>query len=218
MAKDFYNILGVSKTATADEIKSAYRKLALQHHPDRGGGKEAETKFKEANEAYQILSNPQKRSQYDQFGEAAFRGGGGGGQGFDGFSGFGGDDFSANGGPASGWDFSGFGGFGDIFGDLFSQSFAQVSAELQISPAQAVLGDKIKIEVDGQRVEFEIPAGTQSGTSYRFRGKGKQMRNGTHGDLTLTLKIVMPKKLSKEQQDLWKKIKDLEQKKNHWWQ
>jgi len=209
MAKDYYNILGVSKSASAEEIKSAYRKLALQHHPDRGGSKESEIKFKEANEAYQILSDPQKRSQYDQFGETAFRGGGGGGQGFDGFSGFGNQE---------GFDFSGFGGFGDIFGDLFSQSFAAVNAELQISPAQAVLGDKIKIEVDGQRIEFEIPAGTQSGTSYRFRGKGKQMRNGTHGDLTLTLKIVMPKRLSKEQQDLWQKIKNLEQKKNHWWQ
>ncbi len=213
MAKNYYDILGVSKTASADEIKKAYRKLALQYHPDRGGDKETETKFKEANEAYQVLSDPQKRSQYDQFGEAAFRSGGGGNQGFDGF------DFSGfqN---AEGFDFSGFGfsgGIGDIFGDLFNQSFAQISAELQISPAQAVLGDKIKIEVGGQLVEFEIPAGTQSGQSFRFRGKGKAMRNGTRGDLTLTIKIVMPKNLTKEQKDLWAQLREAEQKKRGWW-
>src|ERR1035437_2687815 len=69
MAKrDYYEILGVSKTATDVEIKKAYRKMAMKHHPDRGGGKEAEEKFKEANEAYQNLSDPQKRKQYDQFG------------------------------------------------------------------------------------------------------------------------------------------------------
>ena len=214
MSKGYYNILGVSKTASAEEIKKAYRKLALQYHPDRGGDKETEAKFKEANEAYQILSDPKKRSQYDQFGEATFKNG-----------------FSANGGPASGFDFSGFqnaegfdfsgfgfgGGIGDIFGDLFNQSFAQVSAELQISPAQAVLGDKIKIEVGGQHIEFEIPAGTQSGQSYRFRGKGKAMRNGTRGDLTLTIKIVMPKNISKEQRELWTQLKEAEQKKRGWW-
>lgn len=214
MAKDYYNILGVSKTASAEEIKKTYRKLALEYHPDRGGDKSTEAKFKEVNEAYQILSDPQKRSQYDQFGNAGFKNG-----------------FSANGGPASGWDFSGFGGaddfdfsgfgfgggIGDIFGDLFNQSFAQVSAELQISPAQAVLGDKIKIEVGGQLVEFEIPPGTQTGNAFRFRGKGKAMRNGTRGDLTLTIKIVMPKNLTKEQKDLWAQIKEAEQKKRGWW-
>lgn len=208
MAQDYYNILGVSKTASADEIKSAYRKLALKYHPDRGGDKETETKFKEANEAYQVLSDHKKRGQYDQFGEAAFRNSGGQGQGFGGF------DFSGFQ-DAEGFGFGG--GISDIFGDLFNQSFAQVSAELQISPAQAVLGDKIKIEVGGQRIEFEIPAGTQSGTSFRFRGKGKPMRNGTRGDLTLSIKIVMPKNLTKEQRDLWSQLKEAEQKKRGWW-
>ena len=79
MKKDYYEILGVSKTATAAEIKKAYRKKALEYHPDKNpGDKEAEEKFKEAAQAYEILSDEQKRAQYDQFGHAAFEGGGGG--------------------------------------------------------------------------------------------------------------------------------------------
>ena len=101
--RDYYEVLGVSKTASEDEIKKAFRKLARKYHPDmnRENPKEAEEKFKEANEAYEILSNAERRAQYDQFGHAAFDGSAGGGQG--GFGGFGG--------------FSG-GGFGDIF-DMF---------------------------------------------------------------------------------------------------
>jgi molecular chaperone DnaJ len=100
MAKDYYSILGISKSASQDEIKKAYRKLAHQYHPDKGGGDEQ--RFKEVNEAYQVLGNPQKRAQYDQFGSAGFQG-------------------------APGWDFSGFGGaqggfevnLEDLFGDFF---------------------------------------------------------------------------------------------------
>ena len=95
MANNYYEILGVSNNASDDEIKKAYRKLAHKHHPDKAGGDEA--KFKEINEAYQVLSDKTKRSQYDQFGQTfdqAGRSGAGGGQGFGGF------------------DFSGFQGFG----------------------------------------------------------------------------------------------------------
>lgn len=89
MAKrDYYEVLGVAKTATADEIKKAYRKKAIQYHPDRNpGDKEAEEKFKEAAEAYEVLSNPDKRSRYDQFGFAGVDGAAGGGSGFGGFGG-----------------------------------------------------------------------------------------------------------------------------------
>ena len=80
--RDYYEVLGVEKTATADEIKKAYRKKAIQYHPDKNpGDKEAEEKFKEAAEAYSVLSDPDKRSRYDQFGHAAFEGGAGGGGG-----------------------------------------------------------------------------------------------------------------------------------------
>lgn len=116
MAKDFYEILGVSKTATDQEIKKAYRKLALQYHPDKHkGDKTAEGKFKEINEAYEILSDKQKRSNYDQFGSAGPQFSGFGGQGFGGAQGFGnqGFDFSS---------FSGAGGFADIFETFFGGS------------------------------------------------------------------------------------------------
>lgn len=108
MSKDYYNILGVSKSASAEEIKSAFRKKAHQHHPDKGGDAE---KFKEINEAYQVLSSPQKRQQYDQFGSDFQNGQAGGG-----FGGFGGQGFGQ--GMNINMDDLGdlFGGFGDIFG------------------------------------------------------------------------------------------------------
>lgn len=120
MPKDLYEILGVSKTATDQEIKKAYRKLALQYHPDKNkGNKEAETKFKEINQAYEVLSDKQKRTQYDQFGSTGPQGFGGfGGQG--GYGGYGG----AQGFNAQNFDFSQFGdmgGFADIFETFFGQ-------------------------------------------------------------------------------------------------
>lgn len=109
MSKDYYDILGVNKNASAEELKTAFRKKAHEHHPDKGGD---EAKFKEINEAYQVLGNEQKRKQYDQFGSAAFNGGAGAGFNQGGFGGF---DFSGfqNGGV----DMEDlFGGFSDIFG------------------------------------------------------------------------------------------------------
>ncbi|MDP2705645.1 MAG: DnaJ domain-containing protein, partial [bacterium] len=111
--KDYYKILGVTKAATEDEIKKAYRRLAHQHHPDKASGDEK--KFKEVSEAYQVLSDKQKRAQYDQFGQV-FEGGAPGGSGGwpGGFSGF-----SAQGGPASGWE--DMGDLGSMFESIFEQ-------------------------------------------------------------------------------------------------
>lgn len=210
MSSDYYKILGVSKSASADEIKKAYRKLALQYHPDRGGGKEAEEKFKELNEAYQILSDPQKRQTYDQFGEAAFKNGGRGNYSSQGFGGFDGFDFS-------GFSQGGFGGgLGDIFEDFFGASMSQVQAEVRITPAQAVLGEKLSLDIGGEKIEFNIPAGTQSGTSYRFPGKGRAYKGNKRGDLILTITIEMPKHLTKDQKEAWQKVREAEQKKK-WW-
>ena len=120
MSDDYYKILGVSKTATADEIKKAYRKLAVQNHPDKHPEDKAtyEKKFKEINEAYATLSDQQKRANYDQFGKAGANGGfgGGGGSGFSGFSGF--EGFSGFGGRggSSGFNF-------DDINDIFSSFF-----------------------------------------------------------------------------------------------
>jgi len=109
MSKDYYKILGVDKSASKDEIKKAFRKLAHQHHPDKGNGNA--DKFKEANEAYQVLSNDEKRAQYDQFGSAFSSGqnGGGGFSGFEGFSGFGGGGININ-----------MDDLGDMVGDMFN--------------------------------------------------------------------------------------------------
>lgn len=214
MNKDYYKILGISKNATQDEIKKAYRKLALKYHPDRNGGSdENEKKFKEANEAYQVLSNPQKRSQYDQFGQAGPEFGGGG-QENQGFGGFDSSNFQQEKG-SSGFGFGG--GLGDIFEEFFGQQFSQVQVEFAITPAQAVLGDKIKISVDGEKLEFEIPPGIQSGQSFRFHGKGKAYRGGKRGDLILTIKIEMPKRMSKEQRELWEKLKKIDNEKKKGW-
>lgn len=117
MANNYYDILGVSKSASAEEIKKAYRKKAHEHHPDKGNG--SAEKFKEINEAYQVLSDQQKRQQYDQYGQTfdqAARNGGGG------FSAGGGPAYGGN--PFGGFDFGGFQGgadfdLGDIFGDIF---------------------------------------------------------------------------------------------------
>jgi len=138
MSKDYYDILGVSKTATEEEIKKAFRKKAHEHHPDKKGGDEA--KFKELNEAYQVLGNKDKRAQYDRFGSAAFNQGG---SGFSGFEGFGGQGFNIN------MDDLGdlFGGFGDMFGfgggssrRKRSQRGSDVQVNIEISFMESVFG------------------------------------------------------------------------------
>ena len=148
MAKDYYNILGINKGASKDEIKKAFHKMAHKYHPDKKGGDEA--KFKELNEAYQVLSDDSKRSRYDQFG-AGFENAqpGRGGQGQGGFSGFEGFDFSGfqNGNT----DFD----FGDIFNDFFNGGMGgqraqarrgrDISTEIQISFSDAIFGTTRKI-------------------------------------------------------------------------
>ena len=143
--RDYYEVLGVDKGADDATIKKAYRQLAKKYHPDMNpGDKEAEKKFKEASEAYAVLSDPDKRRQYDQFGHSAFEGGGAGG-------GFGGFDFS-------GADFSDI--FGDIFGDFFGggsrggarnngpMKGANLRTSVRISFEQAVFGVEKELDLN----------------------------------------------------------------------
>lgn len=159
--RDYYEVLGVSKDATDDELKKAYRVLAKKYHPDMNpGDKEAEIKFKEASEAYAVLSDPDKRRQYDQFGHAAFDGGAGGG--------------------AGGFDFSGM-DMGDIFGDIFGDLFgggrsrrdsngpmkgANVRANVRITFAEAVTGCEKELDVSlKEECETCHGTGAKPGTS-----------------------------------------------------
>ena len=181
--KDYYQVLGVAKTASSDEIKRAYRKLALQYHPDRNKSKEAEAKFKEITKAYEVLSDQQKRQTYDQFGSAAFEQGSPfGGQNKTGQYGpfrytytTSGDDFSARGGPASGWD---FGGFSDPF-EIFEQFFGGASPfgdrqrhrptySLTIDFMEAVHGTQKRVTLDGKTQTIKIPKGVDDSSRIRF--------------------------------------------------
>src|SRR3990167_4137317 len=205
MKKDYYVLLGVSKNASGEEIKKAYRKLALKYHPDRGGDQE---KFKEINAAYQILSNPQKRAEYDQFGTSDFSGAGfGNTQGYGGAYNVNFDDIFSG---SSGF---GFGRVSDIFEDFFGQAFSQVQVELPISVAQAVLGDNVTVKTQsGETINIEIPAGIQDGQTIQFKGRGNAHKRG-RGDLLVTMRIKIPKKVSKEEKELYQKLHELEKNK-----
>ena len=168
--RDYYEVLGVGKDADAKEIKKAYRKLAMKYHPDKNpGNKEAEEKFKEINEAYEVLSDEEKRSTYDRFGHDGLnnQGGFGGGQGFGGFGGGG-----------------GFGGFEDIFGDIFGSSGfgggfggggsrrrgprrgADIKQSVTITFEEAAFGKKLKVKLNrNEECEECHGSGAKPGTS-----------------------------------------------------
>jgi molecular chaperone DnaJ len=161
MSKDYYNILGIDKNASKDEIKRAFRKKAHKYHPDKDGGDEE--KFKEANEAYQVLKDDKKRQTYDQFGSDAFSGGGPGG--FGGGQGFGGFDFSG---------FQGSHDFGDIFGDIFGggsrrsreRRGSDIQVDIDLDFLEAVFG-----------VEKEISL-TKTSNCERCAGNGAEPGSG----------------------------------------
>lgn len=188
--RDYYDVLGVSKNATEREIKSAYRKLALEWHPDRNKSSEAETRFKEINEAYEVLSDSQKRAAYDQFGYAAFGPGappaGGFPFGFGGFPpGFQGTRTYRQGpftftyttyGGAEGNPFAGF-DFSDPF-EIFEQFFGTASpfgraagmphVSIPIDFMEAVRGVEKEVVVEGRKRKVKIPPGVDNGSRIRF--------------------------------------------------
>lgn len=207
---DYYKVLGVSRTATDEEIKKAYRKLARTNHPDAGGDEE---KFKEINEAYEVLSDKKKRDLYDQYGTAdanriPFGYGGGGGQGFGGFDSWadilesirrGEGAFGGN------WDIGDI--FGGGFGGMGGQGFAgqraprpqrgrDMNVTLNVSFDEAFNGctKKVSVKVPGataaETLDVKVPAGAVDGGRVRFRGKGAAGANGgANGDLLVSTKI-----------------------------
>jgi len=176
---DYYDILGVNKSATADEIKKAYRKQALEWHPDKhkDNKEAAEKRFKEINEAYQVLSDTQKRQAYDQYGHAAFTPGGGfGAQGqanpFAGFGKQGPFTYSySTGGNAAGFDFGDpFEIFEQFFGGgtPFRQARSVPRYSIDISFMEAVNGVEKEVSLEGKKRKIKIPAGVDEGTRIQF--------------------------------------------------
>ncbi|MBM5797623.1 MAG: J domain-containing protein [Cyanobacteria bacterium M_surface_7_m2_040] len=212
--RDYFQVLGVERGADADAVKRAFRKLARQYHPDvNPNDKGAEAKFKEISEAYEVLSDPQKRQRYEQFGQYWNQAGGGGAPGFDvDFGRYGNfDDFINDllgrfGGPGAGGFGAAPGGFGFAsgfpggFGAGFPAGAAQAArsgavnldaeATISLSFAEAFRGCERTLAVNEERVQVRIPAGVKNGSRLRLKDKGNlQPGTGRRGDLYLNLQL-----------------------------
>lgn len=218
MSKSLYETLDVSADASAEEIKKAYRRLARKYHPDINKDAGAEEKFKEINAAYEILSDEQKRRQYDQYGDNMFggqnfhdfanaQGGanlddilrsifGGGGGGFGGFSG------GSSRGGFGGFSGGGFGGGG--FGG-YSEPDLDVSAKIIIPFNVAILGGKHSLSYNNESFDVKIPAGIKNGEKMRVKDKGKSYQ-GQKGDLLLSVEVASSPEYTREGDDLIKSI------------
>lgn len=208
--RDYYEILGISKTAKEDEIKKVFRKLALKYHPDRNpGDKAAEEKFKQISEAYEVLSDPEKRQKYDQFGRYWQQAGqagasyGGAGPSVD----FGGFDFSQYGNfdefinellgrfqtPGQGANYNyrtSPGGFGDFGGFGAQAPAADREASLKLTFAEAFRGVQKRLNLGNEVIDVRIPAGAKGGMRVRVKGKGQTSPyGGQRGDLYLKVDL-----------------------------
>lgn len=214
MSKSLYETLEVSQDASSEEIKKSYRRLARKYHPDINKDAGAEEKFKEINAAYEILSDANKRKQYDQFGDSMF-----GGQNFHdfargqgnvnlddilsqifsgGFGGFGGANFGSSG-------FNGFSSNGFNFSNARNQPNLDINAQVTIPFVTAVLGGKHSVQVQGNHYDIKIPAGIKNGETIRLKGKGQSL-GAQSGDLLLKVSVAPHPQYKQEGDDLTKKF------------
>ena len=229
-AKDYYKVLGVSETASEDEIKKAYRRLAKKHHPDANptNRKTSEEKFKQISEAYDVLSDPEKKRRYDQLRRYGGENGVPYEEMFRGWPGAGGVHV----------EFTDAGDFSDLFEQLFrgggyrwragagapgpasgeeevveeSDGFFRrrgldVHCEVPISVSQAALGARLRVRsyASNGKVELKVPPGTQPGTTLRLRGLGAKSGNQT-GDQYVTIRVVVPRTLTPKQRELFEEL------------
>jgi DnaJ-class molecular chaperone len=227
MVQDYYQRLGVARTATADEVKRAYRTLARKYHPDHNpGDKRAEDNFKALNEAFEVLGDVKKRKLYDEFGDDAaklgwdekkaeqFRAYRGGGQRSGGGGGFGGMPFDFNfnvggAGAEGGVDFESI--LGEMFGNRGGKgrragprAGGDLETSLEVSLGDAVLGGERPLVVNGRRLSVKIPAGIETGSRVRLAGQGEPgERGGPAGDLFINLVVTEHPTVRREGQDLY---------------
>lgn len=210
MAKSLYETLEVSETASAAEIKKAYRKLARQYHPDKNSDPDAQDKFKEINAAYEVLSDTEKKQQYDQFGDSMF-----GGQNFHDFAqgqgtGVDLDDILRQmfgGGAAGGFGGStgGFGGFGGRQGG-FAQPDLDMQASIVVPFMTSYTGGKYQVTGgEGEKFDIKIPAGIKSSETLRVRGKGKSYQ-GQRGDLMIKVEVSKSPNYTRKDYDIYKDV------------
>ena len=207
--KDYYKILGINKDASEEEVKKAFRKLAHVHHPDKSGGNEA--KFKEASEAYAVLSDKKKRAEYDNFGSGGFSANRTGG------SAYGGDP------SGFGFDFSGFGNTGfdtSDLGDILSSIFGgrrvrrgrDIAVDIELSFQESIFGAERKVVINSKfikqkEVSISVPPGIDDGQMVRLSGMGETLEGGVPGDLYVKVHVRKHPYLRKEGYNL---IMDLE--------
>jgi DnaJ-class molecular chaperone len=192
MPRDYYDVLGVDRGASEAEVKKAFRRLARELHPDvNDHDPAAEEKFKTAAEAYEVLSDPERRQVYDAYGAEGLRSSGfpPGGAGFSSVE----DIFQA---------FFGGGGFGFEVrrGPVRGQDLMHV---VELSAVEAMLGKTVKVPSHEGEREIDLPAGTQHGAQYALRGHGLPGRNGgPPGDMRIVIHVIVPTNLSEEQREL----------------
>ncbi len=213
--QDFYEVLGLKKEASEDEIKKAFRKKAMKYHPDKNpGDKTSEEKFKEVNEAYGILSDAEKRDKYDRFGfagvdpNAAFQGGqeqrqrqgqGFGNQGGDVFQGFSGSEFE----NLFGSMFGG-GGFGSAQRRVEPRKGSDLQTTLTITFEEAAFGTKKQVRLNGKTISITIPEGIDNGAKISLKGQGQPSTNGgLNGDLIAVMNIKPHSRFTRKGSDLY---------------